>query len=155
MVLKAVEKRNNTQKTTLFQKIHKHFNCDLTGKTFAVWGLSFKPNTDDMREAPSRVLMEALWKAGAKVQAYDPEAMEETQRIYGNRDNLNLCGTKESALKGADALVIVTEWQAFRAPDFELIKQSLSQPVVFDGRNMFEPARMMKKGFTYYSIGRA
>lgn len=153
-VLKAVELRNNEQKTTLFKKINKHFNGDLNGKTFAIWGLSFKPNTDDMREAPARVLMEALWEAGAKVQAYDPEAMEETQRIYGNRDDLSLCGTKESALKNADALVIVTEWQTFRAPDFDLIKQSLSQPVLFDGRNMYEPIRMFKKGFTYYSVGR-
>ncbi|UZJ45311.1 UDP-glucose/GDP-mannose dehydrogenase family protein [Marinimicrobium sp. C6131] len=153
-VLKSVEARNNEQKTTLFQKINKHYGGDLKGKTFAVWGLSFKPNTDDMREAPSRVLMEALWAAGAKVQAYDPEAMEETQRIYGSRDDLSLCGTKESTLKGADALVIVTEWQAFRAPDFELIKQQLAQPLVFDGRNLFDPKRMVKKGFTYYSVGR-
>ena len=122
--------------------------------TFALWGLSFKPNTDDMREAPSRVLMEALWKAGAKVQAYDPEAMEETQRIYGNRDDLSLCGTKESTLKGADALVIVTEWQAFKAPDFELIKAQLKQAVVFDGRNLFDPKRMSAKDIMYFSIGR-
>src|SRR5690554_2216332 len=153
-VLKAVEARNAEQKTTLFAKIRDHFAGELAGKTFAVWGLSFKPNTDDMREAPSRVLMEALWEAGARVQAYDPEAMEETQRLYGHRDELTLCGTKEAALKGADALVIVTEWQSFRAPDFELIKAQLSQPVLFDGRNMYEPARMAKKGFTYYSVGR-
>ncbi|ROQ20024.1 UDPglucose 6-dehydrogenase [Marinimicrobium koreense] len=153
-VLKSVEARNNEQKTTLFQKINKHYGGDLKGKTFAVWGLSFKPNTDDMREAPARVLMEALWAAGATVQAYDPEAMEETQRIYGTRDDLSLCGTKESTLKGADALVIVTEWQAFRAPDFDLIKQQLAQPLVFDGRNLFDPKRMVKKGFTYYSVGR-
>ncbi|MGM8227463.1 UDP-glucose dehydrogenase family protein [Cellvibrio sp. ARAG 10.3] len=153
-VLKAVESRNNEQKTTLFKKIDKHFSGDLKGKTFAIWGLSFKPNTDDMREAPSRVLMEALWNAGAKVQAYDPEAMEETQRIYGNRDDIILCGTKEGALKGADALVIVTEWQTFRAPDFDLIKQMLVQPTIFDGRNMYDPKRMHKKGFTYYSVGR-
>ncbi len=153
-VLKAVEARNNEQKTTLFAKIHKHFNGDLRGKTFAIWGLSFKPNTDDMREAPSRVLMEALWEAGAKVQAYDPEAMNETQRIYGSRDDLLLCGTKESALKGADALAIVTEWQAFRAPDFDVIKNMLSQATLFDGRNMYDPKRMQKKGFVYYSVGR-
>ncbi|EPC04089.1 UDP-glucose 6-dehydrogenase [Litchfieldella anticariensis FP35 = DSM 16096] len=154
-VLKAVEARNYEQKTTLFQKMRTHFGDDLAGKTFAIWGLSFKPNTDDMREAPSRVLMEALWEAGAKVQAYDPEAMEEAQRIYGTRDELTLCGTKEAALKGADALVIVTEWQSFRAPDFDLIKQKLSEPTIFDGRNMFEPKRMAKKGFTYYSVGRS
>lgn len=153
-VLKAVEARNHTQKTTLFEKISAHFNGDLTGKTFALWGLSFKPNTDDMREAPSRVLMEALWAAGANVQAFDPEAMEETQRIYGTRDDLSLCGTKEATLRGADALVVVTEWQSFRAPDFKLIQDQLSQPTVFDGRNMYSPARMAKKGFTYYSVGR-
>src|SRR5690554_6126937 len=153
-VLKAVEARNAEQKTTLFAKLRDHFGGELAGKTFALWGLAFKPNTDDMREAPSRVLMEALWEAGARVQAYDPEAMEETQRLYGHRDELTLCGTKEAALKGADALVIVTEWQSFRAPDFELIQRQLTQPVLFDGRNMYDPARMAKKGFTYYSVGR-
>jgi UDPglucose 6-dehydrogenase len=153
-VLKAVEARNFEQKTTLFEKIAHHYDNDLAGKTFALWGLSFKPNTDDMRESPSRVLMEALWEAGAQVKAYDPEAMEETQRIYGTRDDLTLCGTKESALKEADALVIVTEWQSFRAPDFELIKQQLKNPLIFDGRNLYEPGRMQRKGFTYYSVGR-
>lgn len=153
-VLKAVEARNYEQKTTLFSKIHAHYKGDLSGKTFAVWGLSFKPNTDDMREAPSRVLMEALWAAGAKVQAYDPEAMEETQRIYGDEAGLTLCGTKEAALKGADALAIVTEWQPFRVPNFDTIKQQLTDPVIFDGRNLFEPKRMQKKGITYYSVGR-
>jgi UDPglucose 6-dehydrogenase len=153
-VLKAVEARNNEQKTTLFAKINKHFKGDLKGKTFALWGLSFKPNTDDMREAPSRVLMEALWAAGAKVQAFDPEAMTETQRIYGNRDDLLLCGTKESALKNADSLVIITEWQAFRAPDFDLIKEMLKEPTLFDGRNMYDPKRLAKRGFNYYSVGR-
>lgn len=153
-VLKAVESRNDEQKSVLFKKISKHFNGDLSGKTFALWGLSFKPNTDDMREAPSRVLMEALWKAGAAVQAFDPEAMEETQRIYGSRDDLSLCGTKEAALKGADALIIVTEWQEFKAPDFEFIKQQLSSALIFDGRNLFEPKRLSKKEISYYSIGR-
>ncbi|VVN27896.1 UDP-glucose dehydrogenase family protein [Pseudomonas fluorescens] len=153
-VLKSVEKRNNEQKTVLFKKIHEHFLGDLRGKTFAFWGLSFKPNTDDMREAPSRVLIEALWKSGANVQAYDPEAMEETQRIYGSRDDLHLCGTKEAALKNADALVILTEWQTFKAPDFDFIKQHLNKPLIFDGRNLFEPKRMSKKGITYFSIGR-
>ena len=153
-VLKAVEKRNNEQKSVLFKKISGHFNGDLSGKTFALWGLSFKPNTDDMREAPSRVLIEALWESGAKVQAFDPEAMEETQRIYGSRDDLNLCGTKETALKGADALVILTEWQNFRAPDFELIREQLVEPLIFDGRNLYSPKRMSDKKFTYYSVGR-
>lgn len=154
-LLKAVEFRNKEQKTTLFQKINQHFNAQLKGKTFAIWGLSFKPNTDDMRDAPSRVLMEALWAAGAKVQAYDPEAMEEAQRIYGSREHLTLCGTKEAALKNSDALIIVTEWQNFRAPDFELIKAQLSEPTIFDGRNLYEPHRMAAKGFNYYSVGRA
>lgn len=153
-VLKAVEFRNDEQKTVLFKKISEHFNGDLKGKTFALWGLSFKPNTDDMREAPSRVLMEALWEAGAKVQAFDPEAMEETQRIYGGRDDLILCGTKEVALKGADALAIVTEWQAFKAPDFDLIKEQLKLPLIFDGRNLFDTERLKNKGITYSSIGR-
>ena len=117
-----------------------------TGRTFALWGLAFKPNTDDMREAPSRVLMEALWAAGARVQAYDPEAMEEAERLYGGRADLLLCGTKEAALRGADALVVVTEWQAFRAPDFELIAERLKAPVIFDGRNLYDPARMAKQG---------
>jgi UDPglucose 6-dehydrogenase len=153
-ILKSVEERNNEQKKTLFDKINKHFNSKLEGLNFAIWGLSFKPNTDDMREAPSRVLMEALWAAGAKVNAYDPEAMKECQRIYGSRDDLNLVGTKESALKGADALIIVTEWQEFRAPDFSLIQNQLTNPIIFDGRNLFEPSRMKRKGFTYYSVGR-
>ena len=153
-VLKAVESRNDEQKSVLFKKISKYYDGNLSDKTFALWGLSFKPNTDDMREAPSRVLMEALWKAGAKVQAFDPEAMEETQRIYGNRNDLNLCGTKEAALRDADALIIVTEWQEFKAPDFDYIKKELSSPLIFDGRNLFDTTRMNAKGVTYHSIGR-
>ncbi|VVN11244.1 UDP-glucose 6-dehydrogenase [Pseudomonas fluorescens] len=153
-VLKAVEARNNEQKTTLFSKIFEHFGGALQGKTFALWGLSFKPNTDDMREAPSRVLMEGLWRAGARVQAFDPKAMEEAQRLYGERDDLMLTGTKEAALKNADALIIVTEWQAFRAPDFDLLARHLKQPLIFDGRNLFDPQRLGKRGFTYVSVGR-
>lgn len=153
-LLQAVEKTNDVQKTVLFRRIQQHFAGELAGKTFAVWGLSFKPNTDDMREAASRVLMEALWAAGAKVQAYDPEAMEETQRIYGQRDDFMLCGTKEAALVNADALVICTEWKAFRAPDFAALRAALSQPVIFDGRNLYEPATLKREGFVYYAIGR-
>ncbi len=153
-ILQAVEDRNDAQKTVIFAKIAAHYGASLAGRTFALWGLAFKPNTDDMREAAARVLMEALWAAGAKVQAYDPEAMEETQRIYGDRPDLMLCGTKEAALKGADALVVMTEWQAFRAPDFDLIATRLAAPVVFDGRNLYDPARMARKGFAYYAIGR-
>ncbi|WP_250658590.1 UDP-glucose dehydrogenase family protein [Alkalimarinus coralli] len=154
VLLNAVEKVNYAQKSVLFDKIRHYFNGDLSGKNIAVWGLSFKPNTDDMREASSRVLMESLWAEGAKVQAFDPEAMEETQRIYGDQDGLMLCGTKEQALKGADTLVIVTEWKEFRSPDFDLIKESLTESVIFDGRNLYEPAAMERKGFTYYAIGR-
>jgi UDPglucose 6-dehydrogenase len=153
-LMQAVEDRNDEQKTVIFDKIHRHFGGDLGGRTFALWGLAFKPNTDDMREAAARVLMEALWAAGARVQAYDPEAMEETQRIYGDRDDLVLCGTKEAALKGADALVVMTEWQVFRAPDFDMIAGRLAQPVIFDGRNLYDPERMARKGFAYYAIGR-
>ena len=154
LILNAVESRNARQKEILFDKIYKHFAGELTGKTVALWGLSFKPNTDDMRDAPSRVLMEALWQAGAKVQAYDPEAMEEAQRIYGLRDDFILCTTAQAALKSADALVICTEWKQFRAPDFDQIAKLLNTPVIFDGRNMYDPARMKRKGFTYYAIGR-
>jgi len=153
-LLKSVESVNNQQKNILFYKIQQHFNNDLHGKTFAIWGLSFKPNTDDMREAPSRVLMESLWKAGAKVQAYDPEAMEECQRIYGQRDELRLSGTKEEALKGADALVLVTEWQQFKIADEQTIKELLNKPLIFDGRNQYIPKTMQLNGIKYYSIGR-
>ena len=159
-ILKAVEAVNYRQKNKLFEYISQHYQLDqnpeaIKGKTFALWGLAFKPNTDDMREAPSRVLMEALWAAGAKVQAYDPEAMEETQRIYGNRGDLSLMGTKEAALKQADALVICTDWQSFRAPDFELIKSQLTDPILFDGRNLFDPILMKNKKLKYFSIGRS
>ena len=153
-ILKSVEAVNYRQKEKIFEKISKHYNDDLKGKTFALWGLSFKPNTDDMREAPSRVLMEALWKAGAKVQAYDPEAMNECKRIYGNRSELELVETQNLALKNADALIIVTEWQHFKAPDFDFVSKSLNKAVIFDGRNLFEPERMVSKEITYYSIGR-
>jgi UDPglucose 6-dehydrogenase len=153
-ILESVEAVNYKQKEKLFGYIAAHFNGELSGKTVALWGLSFKPNTDDMREASSRVLMESLWGAGATVQAYDPEAMEETQRIYNGRSDLRLMGTKEAALEGADFLVICTEWQAFRAPDFELIKTKLTEPLLFDGRNLFEPSLMQEYGLHYYAIGR-
>jgi len=153
-LLEAVESVNYRQKQKLFTNLNNHFNGNLKGKTIAVWGLSFKPQTDDMREASARVLMESLWDAGASVQAYDPEAMEECQRIYGSKADLSLMGTKESALKGADALVVCTEWSQFRAPDFDLIEQSLSTNVIVDGRNLYDPALMKKLGFSYYGIGR-
>ncbi|KLU14689.1 MULTISPECIES: UDP-glucose dehydrogenase family protein [Xenorhabdus] len=153
-ILQAVEQVNEKQKSKLPAFVRHHFGDDLSDKTFAIWGLSFKPNTDDMRAASSRVLMETLWKYGANVQAYDPEAMQEAQRIYGQRDDLSLMGTKEAALKGADALIICTEWQNFRAPDFDVIKDSLKTPVIFDGRNLYDPERLQSRGFTYYGIGR-
>lgn len=153
-LLRSVEQVNDRQKHRLAERLHQHFGADLSGLTFALWGLAFKPNTDDMREAPSRVLMEAIWAAGGKVQAFDPEAMKEAQHLYGLRDDLALCGTQEAALKGADALLICTEWQQFRAPDFELIKRTLKQPVILDGRNLYDPARLHQRGFTYYAIGR-
>lgn len=153
-LLQAVEDVNDSQKNKLPTFIKRHFGENLQGKTFALWGLSFKPNTDDMREASSRVLMEALWQAGATVQAFDPEAMDEAQRIYGHRSDLKLMGTKEAALQNADGLVICTEWQNFRAPDFDVIKNALKEPVIFDGRNLYDPERVSKRGFVYYAIGR-
>ena len=153
-ILQAVEAVNYTQKEKLFDYIMRHYNNDVNGKTIALWGLSFKPNTDDMREASSRVLMEKLWEQGANVQAFDPEAMEETQRIYGSRSDLSLMGTKEACLKGADCLVICTEWQAFRAPDFDLIKSAVKDAVIFDGRNLFEPSTISEYDLHYYAIGR-
>jgi len=153
VILKAVEAVNARQKQVLFAKIQMHFGV-LHGKTIAVWGLSFKPNTDDMRAAPSRVLLEALWAQGAAVRAYEPVAMPETRRIYGDRPDLTLCNSSAEALTGADALAIVTEWQEFRSPDFDSLKASLKQPVIFDGRNLYDPAQMARAGFSYYAIGR-
>ena len=153
-LLRSVEAVNKRQKCKLFENLSQHFNGDLQGKKIALWGLSFKPNTDDMRDAPSRVLMEAVWAAGGSVQAYDPEAMNETQRIYGHRADLTLMGTKEAALNGADALVVCTEWNVFKAPDFELVKSSLTHPVIVDGRNQYEPELVEGYGLAYYGIGR-
>jgi UDPglucose 6-dehydrogenase len=153
-LLDAVEAVNNAQKRVLFDKITKHYGGKLAGKTFAVWGLAFKPGTDDMREAPSRVLLEALWKAGAKVRAFDPAAAKEAKRIWGDRADLTLTSRAREALEGADALVIVTEWKEFRSPDFDHLKKVLKAPVVFDGRNLYDPVTMKKQGFKYYAIGR-
>jgi UDPglucose 6-dehydrogenase len=153
-ILAAVEDVNARQKQVLFEKIRAHFNGELKGRTFALWGLSFKPNTDDMREAPSRVLMEALWAAGASVRAYDPIAMPEVRRIYGERADLTLVASMEEALVGADALAIVTEWQEFRSPDFDGMRATLKEPAIFDGRNLYDPSLMNRFGFTYYGIGR-
>ena len=153
-LLDAVEAVNKAQKQVLFDKITKHYGGKLGGKTFAVWGLAFKPGTDDMREAPSRVLLEALWAAGAKVRAFDPAAAKEAKRIWGDRPDLTLTARGREALDGADALVIVTEWKEFRSPDFDYLKKTLKAPVIFDGRNLYDPVSMKKQGFKYYAIGR-
>ena len=153
-ILAAVEQANNAQKEKLFFHINQYFGSELSGKTIALWGLAFKPKTDDMREAPSRTLMEALWNAGARVKAYDPEAMGEARRIYGERSDLALLDSRDAVLENADALVICTEWQHFRAPDFALLKSKLSNAVIFDGRNLYDPAKLSALGFTYYGIGR-
>jgi UDPglucose 6-dehydrogenase len=158
-ILDAVENVNERQKRHLLELIDQHYSESNTSerlgaKTFAVWGLSFKPQTDDVREATSRVVMEGLWQSGAKVQAYDPEAMEEIQRIYGSRDDLRLCGTKEAALEGADALIICTEWKHFWAPDFDQLHDKLGDRVIFDGRNIYDPHKVKELGFAYYGIGR-
>ncbi len=153
-IIEAVEAVNENQKHVLVNKIVKRFGENLSGKVFALWGLAFKPNTDDMREAPARVIMEELWSRGATVQAYDPEAMKECQRIYGDRPDLILMDHRDDALKGADALVIVTEWKNFRAVNFDLIKKSMNPPIIFDGRNIYDPSEMKEAGIEYYSIGR-
>ncbi|WAK01159.1 UDP-glucose dehydrogenase family protein [Methylobacter sp. YRD-M1] len=153
-LLNAVENVNNRQKHRLFEKITQHYQGALSGKTFALWGLSFKPNTDDMRDAPSRVVLEALLEAGASVQAYDPEAMDEARRLYGDRPGLSYCDSPKEVLKQADALVIVTEWKQFRSPDFDFLSQQLQDKVIFDGRNMYEPRLVKRSGLHYYAIGR-
>jgi UDPglucose 6-dehydrogenase len=152
-ILTAVESVNNRQKHVLFKKIKAHFG-EVRGKTIGLWGLAFKPNTDDMREAASRTLMEDLWAAGVSVRAYDPVAMPECLRIYGERKDLILCKTSPEVLEGADALAIVTEWREFRSPDFDAIKSALRTPTIFDGRNLYDPAHMVRAGFSYYAIGR-
>jgi len=153
-LLDSVETVNQAQKQVLFDKVSRHFGGDLKGRTFAIWGLAFKPGTDDMREAPSRVLLEQLWNAGARVRAFDPAAMKEARRIFGERPDLVLCNRARETLEGADALVIVTEWKEFRSPDFDFLRKQLKSPVIFDGRNLYDPAMMKKQGFTYYAIGR-
>jgi UDPglucose 6-dehydrogenase len=153
-IIKAVESTNQAQKKHLFNKIDKHFQGDLRNKTFAVWGLSFKPETDDMRDAPSLVVLNALWEKGAKVQAFDPEAMTEASRFFGNRSDIVYSQNKEDALEGADALIVLTEWRTFRSPDFVKIKEMLLQPLIFDGRNIYDPLLLNNMGFIYYGIGR-
>ncbi|MGN6734324.1 MAG: UDP-glucose dehydrogenase family protein [Candidatus Binatia bacterium] len=151
-LLTAVEQVNERQKALLFEKIKRHFGDDLSRLTFAIWGLAFKPRTDDMRDAPAIVVINALLEAGSRVQAFDPEAMEEARKIFGDR--IQYTHRNYDALHGAAALLILTEWNEFRRPDFLRIKGLLKQPVIFDGRNIFDPADLRKLGFTYYSIGR-
>jgi UDPglucose 6-dehydrogenase len=155
-LLDAVEAVNEAQKAHLFDLMVRHYGSEaaLRGKTIAVWGLAFKPNTDDMREASSRRLLQQLWDAGATVRAYDPEAMDETRRIFGERDSLVLCASASEALQGADALVVVTEWKQFRSPDFARLKAAVADGVVFDGRNLYEPSDVEAAGLAYYGIGR-
>ncbi len=154
-LLDAVESVNHRQKAHLFELIERHYGTgDLRGKTFAVWGLAFKPNTDDMREASSRRLLQLLWDAGASVRAFDPEAAHEAGRIFGQRDDLVLCEHAPEALQGADALVVITEWKQFRSPDFAKLKAVLKDAVVFDGRNLYDPAEVEAAGVAYYGIGR-
>jgi UDPglucose 6-dehydrogenase len=153
-VLNALIDVNEYQKRLLFQKVKAYFNGDLHGKTFALWGLSYKPDTDDIREAPSLYLIDDLLQDGAKVQAYDPEAMPNVARHYGDNSELTLATDEYDALVGADALLIVTEWSTFREPDFERIAKALKQPVIFDGRNIYQPEMMQQHGFYYESVGR-
>jgi UDPglucose 6-dehydrogenase len=154
-LLNAVEAVNERQKAHLFELMLRHYGEGaLCGKTVALWGLAFKPNTDDMREASSRRLLQLLWDAGVVVRAYDPEAMEETRRIFGARDDLVLCESADDALQGADALVVITEWKQFRSPDFGGLRQRLADAVIFDGRNLYEPDDVEAAGLAYYGIGR-
>src|SRR5262250_1538669 len=153
LLLKAVEQVNERQKFLLVEKVKRHFGSDLSGLAFAIWGLSFKPRTDDMRDAPSITVIDCLLKAGAKIQAFDPEAMDEAKKIFG--DQIQCVHRNYDALPGAAALLVLTEWNEFRRPDFPRIKQLLKQPVIFDGRNVYDAADLKKLGFKYYSIGRA
>ncbi len=153
-ILQAVAAVNERQKRKVGESIHHYYGGNLRGRVIALWGLAFKANTGDMREAPSRTLLEQLWKAGARVRAYDPEAMPECRRLYGERHDLELVDSKEEALQGADALAIVTDWQSFKAPDFDLIRDTLKDALIFDGRNLYDPRVMQRYGLRYHSIGR-
>ena len=143
---------NSRQKRLIPARVKQHFGQNLSGRTFAIWGLAFKPRTDDMREAPSLVVIDELLAAGARVQVHDPEALENARRLFGDRVTYHR--TNYEALAGADALIILTEWNEFRHPDFGRVKSMMAQPVIFDGRNVFDPQLMRERGFTYYGIGR-
>ena len=153
-ILEAVEAVNGRQKHRLFELINAHYNGNIAGKTVAVWGLAFKPNTDDMREASSRTLLARLWEAGARVRAYDPEASHEAERIFGKRDDLVLCESARDAIDGADVLAVVTEWKQFRSPDFGRLHAALADKAIFDGRNLYHPHEVELAGLAYYGIGR-
>jgi UDPglucose 6-dehydrogenase len=153
-LLAAVESVNKRQKAVLVNKMRAHFGGKLKGLTVAMWGLAFKPNTDDMREAPSRTIIDLLSQEGVNVRAYDPVAGEEAGRIYGDRTDFKFCKNAYEAAEGADALMIVTEWKEFRSPDFDRLKQQLKSPLIFDGRNIYDPGMLGRFGFTYYAIGR-
>jgi UDPglucose 6-dehydrogenase len=153
-VLQAVERTNDVQKRVLATKIESRFGANLAGRRFALWGLAFKPNTDDMREAPSRVVIAELLARGASICAYDPAAMPEARRLFGNEPRVTYADSPIAAAQGADALVIVTEWKEFRSPDFDSLKAHLKQPVIFDGRNLYEPELVRASGFEYFPIGR-
>jgi UDPglucose 6-dehydrogenase len=153
-IMLSVEAVNEHQKSLLVRKLHKVLPGPLAGRTFALWGLAFKPDTDDMREAPSRVIIDALLAAGAQVRAYDPIAMEEAGRLYGDNGNFALAHDAYEAVAGAEALLIVTEWREFRSPDFERLRQLLAAPRILDGRNLYDPAQLAKLGFEYYAVGR-
>ena len=153
-LMQAVQRVNKRQRRLLFDRISDYFDGQLEGRAIALWGLSFKPNTDDMREASSRALMEALWEVGCSVRAYDPVAMDTARRLYPDQPRLVLCPSAEDAVKGADALAVTTEWREFRSPDFGVLKTSLKAPVIFDGRNVYEPEYVKQIGFEYFGIGR-
>ena len=154
LVVHAVEEANERQKGVLVDKIVRRFGEDLTGRRFAIWGLAFKPNTDDMREAPSRVVIRGLLARGATIAAYDPVAMDEGRRVLGGEGRVEFAPSAMDAVRGADALVVVTEWKTFRSPDFDALRSTLKSPVVFDGRNLYEPALVRAHGLEYHPIGR-
>lgn len=153
-ILKAVESVNNTQKSILISKVTKHFGNDLHGKTFAIWGLAFKPQTDDMREAPALIIIKSLLSLGAGIKAYDPVAMPEARKVLGDNPAITLCANEYEALMDADAMLLITEWRQFRYPDFSRMKSMMKQPVIYDGRNQYDPRQVRELGFCYYAIGR-
>ena len=156
-LLRSVENVNQRQKTVIVGKLQRHFQHQLAGQTFSLWGLAFKPNTDDIREAPSRTIIDALLEAGANVRAYDPAASDATRRVFSQHPGfarLAFCADAYEAAAGADALLIATEWKQFRSPDYERLKSLLRQPLIFDGRNLYDPALMARLGFQYFAVGR-